>query len=274
MTTLTGRIAVVTGAGSGIGRATALLLAQRGCRLAISDVNTEGLAATAGLIEAAGGQVVQHRVDVADRQAMQRYADDVVAALGGAHIVINNAGVALSQTVADMDHDDWEWVMGINFWGVVYGTHVFLPHLLAAEEGHIVNISSLFGIIGVPTQAAYCASKFAVRGFNESLRGELVGTRVHLTSVHPGGIDTNIAAAARFSSAPDGGTDKAAAVAQFKKAAINTPEHAAQQIVKGIERNRKRVVIGGDAKFISSIERLFPTGYHRLVQWYLNRIKP
>ena len=164
--------------------------------------------------------------------------------------------------------------MGINFWGVVHGSYFFLPHLLAAEKGHIVNISSLFGLIGVPTQAAYCASKFAVRGFNESLRGELAGSRVHLTSVHPGGIDTNIAAAARFSTAPDGGTDHATAVAQFKKAAITSPEQAAQQIVQGIERNKKRVVIGKDAKLIGTVERLLPTGYHGLLNRYLQKMKP
>ena len=272
MTTLQGRVAVVTGAGSGIGRATAQLLAQRGCKLAISDVNSAGLSETTELIQAAGGEVLRHTLDVADRAAVYAYADTVAEAWGGANIVINNAGVALAQPVKELNYADWEWVFNINFWGVVHGTHAFMPQLLAGEAGHIVNISSLFGLIGVPSQAAYCASKFAVRGFNESLRGELDGTQVNITSVHPGGIDTNIAAASRFTAGPDGKRDKAGAVKAFKQAAITSPEQAAQQIVQGIERNTPRVVIGRDAKFVGTVERLLPTGYHGLLRRYLNKL--
>ena len=154
MTTLQGRVAVVTGAGSGIGRATAKLLAERGCKVAISDVNPASLAETADSIEGTGGSVLQHTLDVADRAAVYAYADSVAAEWGGANIVINNAGVALAQPVNELNYDDWQWLFGINFWGVVHGTHAFLPQLLAGDEGHIVNISSLFGLIGVPSQAA------------------------------------------------------------------------------------------------------------------------
>ena len=275
MTTLNTRVAVVTGAGSGIGRATAMLLAKSGCKLAISDVDEAGLNETADQIQAAGGSVLQHQLDVADRAAMYAYADTVAEAWGGANIVINNAGVALAQPVSELDYDDWEWLFNINFWGVVHGTHAFMPQLLAGDEGHIVNISSLFGLIGVPSQAAYCASKFAVRGFNESLRGELAGTTVNITSVHPGGIDTNIMNASRFTAGPGGERNKDKMSRAFKKAAITSPEQAAQQIVKGIERNTARVVIGPDAKIIGSLERLMPSGYHGLMQRHLKKvIKP
>ncbi len=189
------KVAAVTGAASGIGRALAIDLAQRGCRLAISDVNEAGLAETADLARAAGAEVAQQLVDVADRQAVQAWADSTAAEYGQVNLVFNNAGVALAASVKSLEYEDFEWLMGINFWGVVHGTKSFLPHLLEAGEGHIVNVSSVFGLAGFPGQSAYNAAKFAVRGFTDSLREELemMNCGVSATCVHPGGIKTNIA---------------------------------------------------------------------------------
>src|SRR5689334_963134 len=244
MYSLKDKVAVVTGAGSGIGRGLAKLLANKGCKLALADVNEVALQETAQTLS---GDVLTQKLDVADRDAVYAFADAVKQRFGTAHVVINNAGVALSQTVNDMTWEDFEWLMGINFWGVTYGTKAFLPMLLAQNEGAIVNISSVFGIIGVPTQSAYNAAKFAVRGFTEALRHELKATHVKAISVHPGGIRTNIARAARFHQDPLGGSDRAASVERFDRLARTTPEQAAATIVRGIERGAPRVLIGGDA---------------------------
>ncbi len=194
------KVAVITGAGSGIGRALAHDLAAAGARLALSDVNQVGLQETADALNLGSDRLITEAFDVADRDAFYAFAERVTGHFGAVHLVFNNAGVALGATVEDMSYEDFEWLMGINFWGVVYGTKAFLPHLKAAGEGHIVNVSSVFGLIGVPTQSAYNASKFAVRGFTEALRQELEmeGGRVSCTSVHPGGIKTNIARNARM----------------------------------------------------------------------------
>src|SRR5690554_8040080 len=198
MKDLNNKVAVVTGAGSGIGRALAKSLAARGCRLAISDVNEAGLAETAA--ELAGKDVKTYSLDVSDRDAIYAHAEQVRADFGQVNLVINNAGVALSASVREMTDEDFAWVMDIDFWGVAHGTRAFLPHLIASGDGHIVNISSVFGLIGVPKQSAYNAAKFAVRGFSESLRQEMkMGKQpVSVSCVHPGGIRTNIANAARM----------------------------------------------------------------------------
>lgn len=272
MTSLTGRIAVVTGAGSGIGRGTAVELARRGADVALVDVDRAGMDETAGMIEALGRGVSGHEVDVADRQRMAALPDEVVAAHGAVDVVVNNAGVAVSHTVANMELEDFDWIMGVNFWGMVYGTRFFLPHLLARDQAHIVNVSSVFGLIGVPGVSSYCATKFAVRGFTESLRGELRGTSVGVTSVHPGGVATPIAARARFRESinPDI-TSADEAARRFKEVARTTPEKAGRLIADAIARNRPRLLIGLDARIIDRLQRLAPVRYLALVDRLMRR---
>ncbi|MEQ8261829.1 MAG: SDR family NAD(P)-dependent oxidoreductase [Alcanivorax sp.] len=263
------KVAVITGAGSGIGRALARDLAAAGARLALSDVNQVGLQETADSLGLGSDRLITEAFDVADRDAFYAFAERVTGHFGAAHLVFNNAGVALGATVEDMSYEDFEWLMGINFWGVVYGTKAFLPHLKAAGEGHIVNVSSVFGLIGVPTQSAYNASKFAVRGFTEALRQELEmeGGRVSCTSVHPGGIKTNIARNARMGAGVEkitgGDVDKARR--DFEKMFRTTPEEASQTILKGVKGNKRRVLIGSDARAIDSMQRLMPTAYQRIM---------
>jgi len=259
------RVAVVTGAAGGIGRATALELARQGCHLAISDVNEQGLASVAGEIEALGRKVSTHVMDVADKAAMEAFPQAVLDAHGRVDIIVNNAGVGVADRVESISMEDFEWIVGINFWGVVYGTRFFLPHMIKADSGHIVNISSLFGIIGVPTQSAYCATKFAVRGFTESLRIEMMGTGVGVTAVHPGGVKTDIARNARFKQGPDGSTDSDEAARNFDRVARTTPESAGRQIVRAIRRNQGKLRIGADARLLDRIARLMPVGYQRLI---------
>ena len=263
------KVAVVTGAGSGIGRALAQLLAEKGCVLALADINEASLKETAATLSA---DVLLHRLDVADRSAVYAFAGAVQQRFGTAHVVINNAGVSLSESVNDMSWEDFEWLMDINFWGVAYGTKAFLPMLLAQDEGAIVNLSSVFGIIAVPTQSAYNAAKFAVRGFTESLRAELKETKVRAISVHPGGIRTNIVRASRFRKDPFGRTDKDRVIQRFEKAARTTPEQAATTIVRGIEKGSPRVLIGSDAVMIDRLQRLMPEGYGRVINAVMERL--
>ena len=266
MRELRDRVAVVTGAGSGIGRALAVELAAAGCALALSDVNETGLDETRALVAARGVRVTTERVDVADRAAVHGHAEQVLAAHGAVHVVVNNAGVALASRIADMSYADFEWLMGINFWGVVHGTKAFLPHLKRADEGHIVNLSSVFGLIGVPGQGAYNAAKFAVRGFSECLREELEleGSTVSVTCVHPGGIRTSIVRNARFPEQP-GAPGRDAMAAEFDRIARTTPERAARAIVRGIRSKARRVLIGPDAYAIDWLQRALPTAYQALV---------
>lgn len=269
MKNLKDRVAVVTGAASGIGQALAVQLAEAGCKLAIADINKQGLEEVAGQLRERGHDVITEKLDVADRAAVYAFADRVQRHFGEVHLVINNAGVALGATVEDMSYEDMEWLMGINFWGVVYGTKAFLPMLKQADQGHIVNISSVFGLIGVPTQSAYNAAKFAVRGFTEALRQELeIGnSTVSCTCVHPGGIKTNIAKSARMGdvSGFTGTSNRDEAVADFEKMFRTTPEEAARTIIKGIRGNRRRVLIGSDAQVIDKMQRSMPTLYQRII---------
>lgn len=261
-----GRVAAVTGAGSGIGRALAVELATRGAHLALADIDEVGLAETVARCEGKGVKVTSRRVDVADRDAVHAWADAVVAEHGKVNLVVNNAGVALASTVASMTYEDFEWLMGINFWGVVYGTKAFLPHLKASGEGHLVNMSSVFGLVSIPAQSAYNAAKFGVRGFTDALRMELdmEDCGVSVTTVHPGGIKTNIARNARMD-------DSITAIAgsnprnDFDKVAMTSPEKAARQILAAVERDRRRALIGPDAKLIDFVSRL-PAGFY---QWIL-----
>jgi len=266
--TFDGRVAAITGAGSGIGRALACELARRGAHLALCDVDDVGLAETVALCEGSGVKVSGVRVDVAERDAVYAWADQVVADHGTVNLVFNNAGVALGSTIEAMSYADFEWLMSINFWGVVHGTKAFLPHLKSSGDGHIVNTSSVFGLISVPSQSAYNASKFAVRGFTDALRMELEIERVPVscTTIHPGGIKTNIAKNARFDgsvTALAGDVDRM--VGSFEKIALTTADKAARQILAAVERNRRRALIGADAKVIDALSRL-PVGlYQRTV---------
>ena len=273
MKSFEGKVAVVTGAASGIGRALALALADEGARLALSDVDTEGLARTAALARARGARVHEQRLDVADREAVVAYAETVVGVHGGVHLVINNAGIALTGDVKDLTFKDVERIIDVDFWGVAHGTMAFLPHLIASGEGTLVNVSSLFGLIAMPGQSAYNAAKFAVRGFTEALRQELLisGEPVTVTCVHPGGIKTNIA---RNATAV-GGHDAAALSELFDaKLARTTPERAAQVILGAARRGKARVLIGADAKALDALQRLTGSGYQRLVAIAARRIMP
>ncbi|MBM3662761.1 MAG: SDR family NAD(P)-dependent oxidoreductase [Actinobacteria bacterium] len=254
-----GQVAAVTGAGSGIGRALAETLARRGVHLALCDVDADGLATTAVRCEGRGVKITTAAVDVADRDAVFSWASDVIDAHGAVDLVVNNAGVALTATVEEMDPADARWLVEINFWGVVHGTQAFLPHMIDARSGHIVNISSVFGLIGIPTQSAYCAAKFAVRGFTDSLRVELEagGSGVSCTTVHPGGIRTNIARSARTSRGAASVTgDREEMIRNFERAARTSPERAAHRIVSAVERDRRRILIGADARLFELIARL------------------
>jgi NAD(P)-dependent dehydrogenase (short-subunit alcohol dehydrogenase family) len=271
MKTFRGRVAAVTGAGSGIGRALARELAARGAHLALSDINEATLAETVMLCEAAGAaaKITSQRVDVADRDAVYAWADQVVADHGHVNLIFNNAGVALAASIEAMSYEDFEWLMSINFWGVVHGTKAFLPHLKAAGEGHVINMSSVFGLISVPGQAAYNAAKFGVRGFTDALRMELElnPCGVSCTTVHPGGVKTNIARNARVDpsvaatlSHPDAAAD------EFDKMARTTPQSAARQILLGVTRDRRRVLVGPDAAVIDLVSRLPAAASQRLIE--------
>lgn len=273
MRELRGKVAVVTGAASGIGRALAHELAAAGCELAISDVDEAGLAQTRAAVEGRGTRVTSARLDVADRAAVHAYADAVAAEHGRVNVVVNNAGVALSSLIEQMRYEDFDWLMGINFWGVVHGTKAFLPHLRRAGDGHVVNVSSVFGIIGVPTQAAYNAAKFAVRGFTEALREELEldPCGVSCTCVHPGGIRTAIVRNQRVGELGMATRPQAEMVSEFDRLARTSPESAARAIVAGIRANKRRVLIGPDAHVIDVVQRLLPTTYQRLVAGTMRR---
>ncbi len=268
MKTFGGRVAAITGAGSGIGRALSEDLAARGMHLALSDVDETGLAETVARCESSGVRVAPATVDVADRDAVFAWADYVVEKHGSVNLLINNAGVALGATATGQSIEDFEWLMNINFWGVVHGTQAFLPHLKTSGDGHIVNVSSVFGLVSIPTQSAYNASKFGVRGFTDALRMELEIERapVSCTTIHPGGIKTNIARNARtHESLAAAGGNPDDFVDEFDKMARTTPEKAARQIIKAVERNRRRALIGPDAVLFDLMSRL-PAGlYQRLL---------
>lgn len=259
-------VAVVTGAASGIGRALSVRLAEEKIAgIAVSDINEEGLTETAAMVEKIGVPVSSHLTDVSDLKQVEQLADDVIARHGGVTHLINNAGVGLFGTFEQVSIEDFEWLMGINFWGVVYGCKVFLPILKQQSEAHIVNVSSVFGLIAPEEQTAYCSSKFAVRGFTESLRHEMAGTNVAVSCVHPGGILTNIARNSRLGrDTPEEWKRQGAKF--FDKVAKTTPETAAEVIIQGIKSGETRILIGQDAKTISLLSRLFPKRYLRIME--------
>lgn len=257
---LSGRVAAVTGAGSGIGRALAVELIGRGAQVALSDIDEVGLAETVAACEGRGAKVTSARVDVSDRASVQAWADQVVDEHGRVNLIVNNAGVALVAPISEMSHEDLEWLIDINFWGVVHGTTAFLPHLRAAGEGHLVNLSSVFGLMAIPSQSAYNAAKFAVRGFTDCLRMELEieDSGVSATTVHPGGIRTNIVRSARIHERFSGasGRDNAA---QFDRVARTSPEKAARVILDAVVADKRRVLVGPDARAFDLLSRL-PAG--------------
>lgn len=272
-TTFAGKVAVVTGAGSGIGRALALNLAQRGAALALSDVDVNGLAETVRQVEALGGEVESQFLDVTQRETVLEYADTVHKRFGKINQIYNNAGIAYHGDVEESSFKDIERIVDVDFWGVVNGTKAFLPYLQESGDGHIVNISSLFGLLAMPSQAAYNAAKFAVRGFSEALRMELLISKapVKMTVVHPGGIKTAIARNATVAENYDQQT-----VAKFfdAKLAKTTPDQAAKTILKGVEKGKGRVLIGSDAVALDLLQRITGSKYQRIVATVAGRIVP
>ena len=270
------KVAAITGAGSGIGRGLALALAGRGAHLSLSDIDDAGLAETVALVEqsagASGGvKVASSLVDVTDRDAVDAWAASVVEEFGTANLIFNNAGVALSANVGSMSYDSFRWLMDINFWGVVHGTLAFLPHLKASGDGHVINISSVFGLLGIPSQSAYNSAKFAVRGFTDALRTELdiEDCGVSATTIHPGGIRTNIARNARFEFAEhEEAIDAEQAAVDFEKFTRTTPDKAAQLIIGAVEKNKRRALIGPDAHVFDAAARISPRG----AQWALGKL--
>lgn len=272
MNDFSGKVAAITGAGSGIGRALSIELASRGCHLALSDVDEAGMAETVTMVEQVGSVKVSTRiVDVADRDAVEDWAAAIGEEHGKVNLIFNNAGVALGANVSSMSYDNFRWLMDINFWGVVHGTMAFLPLLKETGDGHVVNISSVFGLMGIPSQSAYNAAKFGVRGFTEALRTELdmEPCGVSATTIHPGGIQTNIARNARMESgANEEPIDAEQAALDFEKFARTSPEKAAQLILGAVQKNKRRALIGPDAHIFDFAARFSPRGS----QWVLGRL--
>lgn len=262
------KVAAITGAGSGIGQQLAVLLAQQGCHLALSDVNEEGLQKTLELVQETGVRTTLTKVNVAVLDEMRAWAQQVEREHGQVNMIFNNAGVALGSTVEGASYEELEWIVGINFWGVVYGTKEFLPLIKKTGDGHVVNISSLFGLTAQPTQSGYNATKFAVRGFTEALRQELdiENCGVSALCVHPGGIRTNIANAAKMNdSIKVMGMNPENSARSFNKLLRCPPEEAARQILQAVQKDKRRLLIGNDAKAIDLIQRILPTGYQKIM---------
>ena len=274
MRTLDGKVVVITGAGSGIGRELALNAAGKGAILALSDIDEVGVMETAERARTRLTREVRaDKLDIGDRAAVREYAASVRQELGRVNVLINNAGVALHGDFEEVSYDDFEWVMGVNFWGVVQSTKEFLPHLIASGDGHVVNVSSVFGLMGMAGQTAYNASKFAVRGFTEALRQEMLIAKhpVQVTCVHPGGIRTAIARNARTTRSHD-----QAGVAEFfdRRLARTTAETAARVIVDGMLANKPRIVVGADAKFLDAWVRVVGHRYQKVVAAIAGRVAP
>jgi len=263
MSCFAGKAVVITGAGSGIGRALAQQLAAKDARLALSDVNAAGLAETVRSLPA-GGEARSYAVDVSSRQAVFAHADDVRRDFGTAHFVINNAGATVIGTVEHLSIEEIDWQLGINLWGVIYGTKAFLPTMLAQREGCIVNISSVFGLLGFPAQGAYNISKFGVRGLTECLWSELEGTGVRAVCVHPGGIKTNIEKTGRRCAAA--GEEESRFSGLAENMLLTPPEDCAADIISGVERGRKRIITGHRSTAMYWLSRLLPNGYPMILK--------
>jgi NADP-dependent 3-hydroxy acid dehydrogenase YdfG len=261
------RVAVVTGAGSGIGRALSLELARLGARLALVDVNEHGLLAVKAAVEALGSVASVHQVDVSSKQQMSVLPEQVIAEHGAVHLLFNNAGVSVNHTFAQHEMDDLEWITGINYWGVIYGCKYFLPYLLQADEAHIVNLSSSAGLTGMKGQSSYSATKFAVRGLSECLYIELAGTAVGITCVHPGAVATNILAAARMES-----SHREKMLKYFHRAM--PAEKAARLILRAVQKRRFKLVFCVDSRVLDVMKRLAPVGTLTLMRWANRPVTP
>jgi short-subunit dehydrogenase len=274
MTAIRGSAAALTGAASGIGRALALELATRGCDLALADRDEAGLQAVAAEItKLGGGKITTHRVELSEPGQIQDFAEQAASSHPGLNILINNAGAALIGSFDEIDQDQMDWLMRVNFWSTVHTTRALLPHLARQPEAHIVNLSSIFGIIAPPEQAAYAATKFAVRGFSESLRHELqsAASPVRLSVVYPGGVATNIARNARSGSGAIDNARRVEALERFDNAARTSAGAAALCIISGIEHNRPRILIGFDARFVDMLQRFLPGTYWKALQKIFNK---
>lgn len=272
MHTLAQKMVVITGAGSGIGRALALQAAALGARLALSDREEASAAQTLADSNAPGFACACDVRSDDDVQALAARTETE----GGADVIVNNAGVSLSSFIGETKREDFEWLMDINFWGVVRGTEAFLPQLRSKHDAHIVNVSSIFGVIAVPSQSAYNASKFAVRGYTECLRQELRKSSVHVSSVHPGGVRTNICVGGRhYKDSRGKATTTEETSEMFAKMAQLSPTQAAHQIWRGVLANAPRILVGDDAKWIDRVQRLVPARYDQLIafaQPYLEKL--
>jgi short-subunit dehydrogenase len=270
------KVAAITGAASGMGRQLAIQLAGHGCHLALSDVNESGLAETQALAQQANRSVriSVRKLDVADREAVFAWADATAREHGKVNLVFNNAGVGLSGTAEATKIEDFTWLMNINFWGIVHGTQAFLPHLKDAGDGHIINTSSLFGLLASPGTSAYHAAKFAVRGYTESLRQELdmMKCGVSATCVHPGGIKTAIARNARTDESIAAlGMDPQTSKEKFSKNLITSAEQASAVILKAVQHDKRRVLVGWDAVVLDKVQRLFPAAYAVIIGMIIRR---
>ena len=257
-----GKVAVITGAASGIGKTLALKLAEQGCNLALADRDMEGLIAVRTKIMEFDVKCIAEDFDVSNKEAFISFAENVNSEFSGVDMLFNNAGVTLIDSVKDQSFEDFHWIMNINFWGVVYGSHAFLPFLQKSPQAHLVNVSSVFGLLSLPGQSAYNSSKFAVRGFTEALKMEMAGTNVSVHCVHPGGIKTNISNNAKVTSKS---ISKSQNVENFNKLAKTTPEEAADVILQGLVKNKRRILIGKDAKLLDRIARWFPATYEKVL---------
>jgi NADP-dependent 3-hydroxy acid dehydrogenase YdfG len=260
-----GKVAAITGAGSGMGQAIARSLASQGCHIALSDINEANLQQTADSLSKYDVKISIHPLDVADRAAVESFAEDVIANHGQVHMVFNNAGVSVTDSVEHMSYDDMEWLMNINFWGVIYGIKSFLPHLQRVDDAHIINTSSIFGTIAVPSQSIYNASKFAVKGYTFALRQELADTHINVSCVQPGGVKTGIISSSRYVPQDNASATKEEFSEQFESMAQLTSEQAAEQILRGVLKNKAQILVGKDAKLAALIERILPTAYQKLI---------
>jgi|TARA_B100002003_G_scaffold180936_1_gene168979 hypothetical protein len=266
ITTFDDKVAAITGAGSGMGRALAEAVASRNCHVAISDIDTAALAETQELIKSNYSvEVSSHELDVADRGQVEQFATDVVHEHGKVNMIFNNAGVSVTDTAENMSYEDFEWLMNINFWGVIYGCKSFLPFFHDVDEAHIINTSSIFGVVAVPSQSAYNASKFAVRGYTYAMRQELFDTHIGVSCVQPGGVKTNIIKSSRYTTADNTVATKEELISRFDEFAGLTSEQAAEQILRGVLANKAQILVGRDAKTAAIVERIAPTGYQKLL---------